>query len=1160
MSIRFESIFTNQIEKDINGVINADAKSDIAEEFSEYVITNEVANCLDNLFDKYNQSHPVYNGVWISGFFGSGKSHLLKILSYLISNTEIEAERKAVTYFDGKLHDNPMLLAQMRKASSIPSESILFNIVQYNQNKEDAPILHIFQRKFYEHCGYYGVNPKIAAFEMELDKEGIFDKFKEIFSKNSGKAWEDARKSPNINKRHIVKAFAEITGNPEDPDLLDSYKAEISIHDFAVQVKEYIDSNGSDYRLNFFVDELGQFVAKSSRLMVDIQEIASALSSVTENRSWVFVTSQDALEDFVKKLDKQNQNDISKIMDRFYVKMHLSNKNADEVLQKRLLEKTDEGKSYLSGTYEIQKDNFPTLFQFVNGPRKYRTFRDKEEFINSYPFITYQFDMFKSTIETLSEHNAFPGEFTSIGARSMLDAFHRALLSFATNPETETGSSIIPYDMIYDTLADRLKENFTRSINLAENNITDNPFAIRVLKALLLVKYLQKEFKPTAHNLSVLLVTRFDTNPQDLVEKTEQALNRLTEETYIQRNGDTYDFLTNEEKDVEEEIKNTFVPPKDLTDEINSIIYGNILTNLPKATDARKITSYQFTRKIDGEVVTPRNSEISLNILTPFKGGEGHPVYSDTLGSPDTELVVLLRPDSHISEDLLLYLQTNQYVKNHTGEQLSEDRKRVIDSKGDKNKTRRKEIEATLRDMLTSADLYISGSRIDVNPSQNITARVERGFEILIDKVYPNLRMISKETASEINAKGLIDKNPDDELFKEVSSEAEIQILNQLRQDKDKVTTTVSSLMDKFRKKPYGWPAIALIYNLVLLMKKSQIDIKLNGSLTTDSKTLKSVLITNPQYNYIVIELCKDIDPKRIRELKDFISNLSGHKCSYDDAKNVSEMAKEEIGKLYEEIKGKACSVSYPFTEAIRDRLKDLSEIRNKDYLWFFSDDFIKEKKEEILDETDYIFTPFIKFMNNGSSLSLYGEADDLLKRNESIADQLNTETWNAISSILDDKEVYKNSTTSKLTPLMTTLKQEIASLVTSSRNNAIEEYDSYINGIEKKSAYKLLSDDEKDHIKGISATARNKIVSASSVDEIKNVNTFNIPRAKKEIEAILASGEKKAKEKKIIRLSSLSSIAIASPIKTAEEVESYIDKLKKEMLEKVNEGYTVEQ
>lgn len=1157
MAVKFESIFTNQITRDINGVINTDSQSTLGEEFSEYVITNEVANCLDGFFEKYNEHNPVYNGVWISGFFGCGKSHLLKILSYLIANSDIDG-KKAVSYFDNKLCDNPMLLGQMRKAAGIPSESILFNIVQYNQNDKSEPILHIFQRKFYEHCGYYGINPKIAAFEMELDKEGLFEKFKEVFSQNSGKVWEEARKKPNINNRHIIKAFAEVTGNAEDADLLDSYEAEISIHDFAVQVKEYIDSKGPDFRLNFFVDEVGQFVARSSRLMVDLQEIATSLSSVTGNRSWVMVTSQDELEKFVKNLDKQDKTDISKIMGRFYVKMSLSNANVNEVIQRRLLEKNEEGKKIVGSAYEIQKDNFNTLFLFVNGPKKYRVYKDKDEFVTTYPFVTYQFDMFKTTLETLSLHNAFPGEYTSTGARSMLDVFHKVLRDFTERSDSDVGTSLIPYDVMYDGLKDLLKENFKRSIDLAENNIVDNPFAIRVLKALLLVKYLQREFKPTAHNLSVLLLTSFNVNPAELVEKTEEALNRLTKETYIQRNGDQYDFLTNEEKDVEEEIKQTYVPPKDLTDEVKAIIYDNILSSVTKATDERNLTSYQFTRKIDGETVVSRNAELSINILTPFSGSEFHPEYNDTLTSPDTELVMLLKPDRRLADDLLLYLKTKQYVKNNAGMTLSEDREKVIKAKGERNTTRREEIESAVRDMMSEVGFYVSGTLLDVTSSPRIEARAERAFQILIEKVYPNLKMITKESSGEVNARGLLDKNIDSELFKETASEAESQILNQLRIDKERITTTISSLLDKFRKKPYGWPETALIYNLILLMRKSLINIKKDGKVVDSPAALKGFLFSSSQYGQTVIELCQDIDPKRIKNLKNFIFDFTNLKCPYDDAKNTARMAADEIKKTYDEVKDKAYSLRYPFTETIKDRLRLLQKAVGQDYLWFFSDEF-EDISEEILDAKEDYFDKFLTFASRNENIEKYEEAERLIRRNESIKDQLDSESWNRIVATLNDRKLYDSPSFRELDNLVSALKLSISRLVTKAKNDALEDFEKYAESVQKETAYRLLGEDQKEHINSLVSTAKTKIAAISSLDELNNTNTFTIKDTKRQISALLEEGKEKAQEKKIIRLSSLSSSHVTEPIRTADDVTAFIEKLKKEMLERINEGYTVE-
>jgi hypothetical protein len=711
---------------------------------------------------------------------------------------------------------------------------------------------------------------------------------------------------------------------------------------------------------------------------------------------------------------------------------------------------------------------------------------------------------------------------------------------------------------MYDGLKDLLKENFKRSIDLAENNIVDNPFAIRVLKALLLVKYLQREFKPTAHNLSVLLLTSFNDNPAELVEKTEEALLRLTKETYIQRNGDQYDFLTNEEKDVEEEIKQTYVPPKDLTDEVKAIIYDNILSGVTKAQDERNLTSYQFTRKIDGETVVSRNAELSINILTPFSGSDSHPEYSDTLTSPDTELVMLLKPDKRLADDLLLYLKTKQYVKNNAGMTVSEDREKVLKAKGERNTTRREEIENAVRDMMSEAEFYVSGTALDVTSSSRIDARVERAFQILIEKVYPNLKMITKESSGEMNARGLIDKNVDSELFKESASEAETQILNQLRIDKERITTTISSLLDKFRKKPYGWPETALIYNLILLMRKSLINIKKDGKVVDNPATLKGFLFSSSQYGQTVIELCQDIDPKRIKELKNFIFDFTNLKCSYDDAKNTARMAADAIKKTYDDVRDKAYSLRYPFTESIKDKLKLLQNVVGQDYLWFFSDEF-EDISDEILEAKEDYFDKFLIFTSRKENIEKYEDAERLIKRNESIKDQLDTESWNKIIAILNDKNLYSNSSLSELDKHVSALKLSISQLVTKAKNDALDDFEKYAESVQKETAYRLLGEDQKEHINSLVSTAKTKIAAISSIDELNNTNTFTIKDTKRQISALLEEGKEKAQEKKIIRLSAIQASHVTAPIKTADDVTAFIEKLKKEMMDRINEGYTVE-
>jgi hypothetical protein len=128
-----KELFAKSIDRDIKGVIKVGQGDDanIRQELEEYVVTRELQKHFADFFGSYKKGingHTDKMGVWISGFFGSGKSHFLKILSYLLGNVEVDG-KKAIDYFidDAKIVD-PMVLADMKLAASVPTDVILFNI------------------------------------------------------------------------------------------------------------------------------------------------------------------------------------------------------------------------------------------------------------------------------------------------------------------------------------------------------------------------------------------------------------------------------------------------------------------------------------------------------------------------------------------------------------------------------------------------------------------------------------------------------------------------------------------------------------------------------------------------------------------------------------------------------------------------------------------------------------------------------------------------------------------------------------------------------------------------------------------------------------------------------------------------------------------------
>ena len=369
--MQLENLFVKAVDRPIEGVIKADDDVSLYIELDEYVITNEVAKRLDLFLDAY-LNYQGANGVWVSGFFGSGKSHLLKMLALLLENKPIEDITPLDIFLEKQpLNEGGIFANDLKRAVSIPSESILFNIDQkadvISKTEIDA-LIAVFVKVFDEHCGYYGKQAYIAQFERELDADGHFDLFKKAFLNISGMDWDKGRARAKRMADSVDKAYSEVSGQSVT-GILDKYRQDyrLSIEDFADQVKAYIDSKESGFRLNFFVDEVGQYIADNVKLMTNLQTVAESLATKCNGQAWIIVTAQEDMSSVVGETSKQQSNDFTKIQARFKNRMKLTSQDVAEVIQLRLLEKREDYIEQLSDLFHQQENNFTTLFDFADG-------------------------------------------------------------------------------------------------------------------------------------------------------------------------------------------------------------------------------------------------------------------------------------------------------------------------------------------------------------------------------------------------------------------------------------------------------------------------------------------------------------------------------------------------------------------------------------------------------------------------------------------------------------------------------------------------------------------------------------------------------------------------------------------------------------------------
>jgi len=1078
--MQLQSMFAKPIDRPIEGVIKADDDTSLRAEVDEYVLTNEVEKRLEQFLDSYNNYHGA-NGAWISGFFGCGKSHLLKMLALLLSSQEIDG-LSVTDAFLKKCEENRILAAAIKKASVIPAKSILFNIDQkadvISKSQIDA-LLSVFVKVFDESCGYYGKQGYIAQFERVLDEDGLLDRFKEAFSAQQPKGWDWGRMRVNRVSSTIDHAYQEVTGETVQ-GIIDRYKADykLSIEDFAEHVNVFIQKQPEkNFRLNFFVDEVGQYIADNTKLMTNLQTLAESLATKCKGRAWIVVTAQGDMNTVVGEMSKEQGNDFSKIQARFNIRMKLTSQNVAEVIQKRLLKKTPEGEAALKPIYEKEQNNFKTLFDFTDGGQVYRNFQGKDHFVNCYPFVPYQFDLFQLAIRNLSDQNAFEGRHSSVGERSMLGVFQEVAVHISTHEVGELAT----FDLMYEGIRTALKSQIQHSINLAEKNL-DNQLAIKLLKALFLVKYV-REFKPTARNLSVLMLDHFDRNLPDLKKDIITALQLLETQVYIQRNGEHYEFLTDEEKDVEQEIKNTDVDMQDVAEELSKIIFDQISKNHRLRYEETK-QDYKFTRKLDDRI-SGREHELSIHVISPFCDDYEriNQVKMRVMGRP--ELLVMLPLDDRLIRDITLYKQTAKYIAQNISLTQQESIKRILTDKTFTNKKRHDTIVQNVKDALGNACMFVANSEVE-SGSQDAITRIHDGFEKLIQYTYTNLKMLRGITYTESAIEQCLSHEGND-LFGDTMSEAETEILSFINRNTQKgLRTTVKALVEEFERKPFGWYLAAILCTLAKLCGRGKVEARSDSQALEDSNLVAALKNTRSHGN-VVLEPQIEFTASQIRRIKEFYHDFFDRPPKSTEAKSLGEELAKGFGSLHEDLaKLVAQSATYPFLSTLNEPAQRVRMLASKSFKHFFTE--FEAESETLLDLKERLLDPIRRCMS-GPQATLYAEAKKFGDENETNFPYIEGDETVQLKQLLSDENCFANNGMQEIKSLHNALRSKIEQQLSHHRAAAEKAIQEKLTRIRSISGFNALDEPQRSEIQAAVEETLHTIRSQSSIAFVKDAS-----------------------------------------------------------------------
>ena len=841
-----KNMFVKPIDRDIKGVIKVGQaeEENVKQELEEYVVTRELHKHFADFFSSYKRGivgNTDKMGVWISGFFGSGKSHFLKILSYLLDNRIVDG-KAAVDYFidDNKIKDQ-MVLADMKLAASIPTDVILFNIdsksgMGDSQNNKEA-ILSVFLKVFNQHLGFYGANPFLADLERNLTDEGKYDEFKKAFAKIRGKEWIDSRHQFRFIQDDVCKALVQIDYMSMDAarnwceSSTGTYN--IDVVTFANMVKKYINQKDNNHHVVFLVDEIGQYIGDDSKLMLNLQTVTEDLGSACHGKAWVVVTSQQDID----SITKTRGNDFSKIQGRFDTRLSLSSANVDEVIKKRILDKTETGRQTLGLLYDEKDTIIKNLVIFNDGIEK-KLYSDRNDFATVYPFVPYQFNLLASVLTSIRTHGA-SGKHLAEGERSMLALFKESAMNLMDKSE----GALVPFNMFYDALEQFLDHSHKGVIIRAYGNEYLNPdksedcFDVNVLKTLFLIKYI-KEIVANLENITSLMVSNIDDDRIALKDKVEQALNRLVRQTLVQKTGDLYIFLTDEEQEINREINSQNVEISEVTGKISEMIFDGLYSEkkyrYPKFNGRY---NFGFNQIVDDRPYKGnQNYDISLRILTPNYEGGMDDTTLRLMSGQSQSVVVALPDDKAFIDEVRSALKIEKYLRLNTSNRVSK-YEQIKEAKRIEMRERNLNARIFLEEALKNADIYSNGDKLQ-NPSKDISTRINDALSRLVNTVYHKLYYI--DTAmGESQIRSVLKGNDNNQLLLEGTNQEPNRLalndvldfvsMNAQRHAK----TSMKSIMDRFTIAPYGFIEDDVQWLIVKLFKDGDIALFVNNDVVT---------------------------------------------------------------------------------------------------------------------------------------------------------------------------------------------------------------------------------------------------------------------------------------------------------------------------------------
>lgn len=939
--MKLQEIFRRSIDRVINpAVVVSNQKQDtVVAEINEYVFTDELIEKLYQLLDTVVNKRSGKTGIWINGYYGSGKSHFIKYVHYCLNPETLEAafhrftesvENYKNTRPGANMEITRSNVALLKKRiEAIGVDNILFNVEDETDDGSNERLTRIFLNMFNKFRGYNSKDIALALLlEKYLDDKGQFAPFKEQVQAQLGYHWAQDAADVAAYELDSVLTIAKslvpeldtvaLHGKLSNPE---AYK--ISINGTLIpELKKYLASKDQDYRLVFLVDEVSQYIGSNKEILLNFQNIIERVSEDCNNQVWIACTAQQTLDEVSLNTDGTSrlEDEFGKILGRFDTRISLQSNDASFITQKRVLEKDSAGEEVLGKLYRDKKEYI--LNQFKISHELYKGYQNEDEFILAYPFVPYQFKLIAHVFEAFQQLQFVIKEVKD-NERSVLGITHYTIKEHA---QEEVGG-FIPFDAFYNGM---FQSNLThRGAKAIENGLEldftkKDPFAQRVVKALFMISNLLESqrmtFPSNIDNLTVLLMRELDQNRMQLQKQIREVLEKLRAESIIREENGSYFFFNEDEIDVQNMIKSQTIGFDDRLERFDDIF--------------RKMTKIQYKHtfgqndfrvgyEIDGKEFL-RNGDFDIVVLLTDKGSAEQKALD--LKKNDLGICVneWFQKEESLRKDFEWYCQTLKFFNNH-GVAATGTRGKTIENFKIRNGELHEKIRRRFREMYTETR-FISQQRI-IEPDQVHGADPEARTKNILEKhlagIYSKHQLAANYAQ---NQKDLKVSAANNQILMPSLSPAEEQVNNVISNYNNQMT--VHDLVAEFEKAPFGWRHEALLDVLVHLVKKKKREFRYRNQPRYPIVDFINKAVSAPERH--VCEVCsgQEIDQSTLDETAfSFRDIFNRDLIATTDGNELFQLLLEELKKeqtLYQPLEEEYHG-AYPFGNCFHEAAKMLN-------------------------------------------------------------------------------------------------------------------------------------------------------------------------------------------------------------------------------------------